>query len=80
VGGINARQNSWPTTVYLQLNFRQDVLDSSTNRTNPVDYVGAWLGTLIDRETVLTSANCFPDGRRLRDNNGSAIYEVSTNK
>ncbi len=45
-----------------------------------MDYVGACLGTLIDHETVLTSANCFPDGRRLSSNNGSVIYEVTTNK
>ena len=46
-----------------------------------VEYVGKCLGSLIDRQTILTTSNCFPSGRRLISKTGnSAIYEAVPNK
>jgi hypothetical protein len=73
--------NSWPSTAYIQLSYKRDEQDSKTNQTITVEYAGKCLGSLIDRQTVLTTSNCFPSGRRLISKTGnSTIYETVPNK
>ena len=81
VGGVSAVPNSWPSTAFIQLSYKREELDPKTNMTIAVEYVGKCLGSLIDKQTVLTTSNCFPSGRRLISKNGnSTIYEAIPNK
>ncbi len=80
VGGSEAIVYSWPSTAFIQLNFKRDEINNLTNQTIQVEYTGKCLGSLIDRQTVLTTSNCFPSGRRLKSKTSNAtIFEIYPN-
>ena len=57
IGGIEAVPFSWPSMAYIQWNYKATYNLSNTNQT--LTFNGSCGGSLIDRQTILTTSSCI---------------------
>ena len=61
LGGDVIKKASWPSMVYVKLNYKANITLVEHTEPEAQDFYFSFGGVLIDRNTVLTTASCLVD-------------------